>query len=347
MLSDTLDYKSWSIVKTFLKKNYNSNYIFLKKTVFDYYFLDKKKKQYNLINYKKKNKILGILGYIPNKFVWDNSKKIINGVWTANWIVDKNYRSGLGVILMRRLQEKYDLIMGIGANEYNKKIVSKMNNQFFKSIPRLLIYPDHKRMKYLDIKLPKKSFKVGNFDNVSLANEKKIKKKFKLSLKRYSIYKFGTLRSANYIIKRFLKYPFFKYNIIISGNKNTSLLIYRVEHIKSINKKIIRILDLITTKDKNGKINSTKLINYVKRLLLNKNMLFADFFCTNNEINNIFKKNGFIRYDNKVVDIPIKFNPIVRKDRNQNLEVFCKQKIKFNFNSSYITKSDGDQDRIN
>ena len=44
-----------------------------------------------------------------------------------------------------------------------------------------------------------------------------------------------------------------------------------------MNKKIIRILDLITTKDKNGKINSAKLINFIKKLLLNTNILFADF----------------------------------------------------------------------
>ena len=31
---------------------------------------------------------------------------------------------------MRRLQEKYKLIMGIGANEHNKKIVKKMKNDF-------------------------------------------------------------------------------------------------------------------------------------------------------------------------------------------------------------------------
>ena len=95
MLSDTLDHKHWNLIKLFLKKNYNSNYILLKKRVFDYYFLDKKKKQYNLINYTEKNKILGILGYMPNKFIWDNSNKIINGVWTANWIVDKNIEKGL------------------------------------------------------------------------------------------------------------------------------------------------------------------------------------------------------------------------------------------------------------
>ena len=75
-----------------------------------------------------------------------------------------------------------------------------------------------------------------------------------------------------------MKYPFFNYKILISDNKNTSILIYRVENIKGMNKKIIRILDLITTKDKNGKINSAKLINFIKKLLLNTNILFADFF---------------------------------------------------------------------
>ena len=347
MLSDTLDHKHWNLIKLFLKKNYNSNYILLKKRVFDYYFLDKKKKQYNLINYTEKNKILGILGYMPNKFIWDNSNKIINGVWTANWIVDKKYRKGLGVILMRRLQEKYKLIMGIGANEHNKKIVKKMKNDFFSSVPRLLIYPDHERMKYLNLKLPKIGFKIGSYENVSFADEKKLKKRFKPNWNHYSIYKFGTLRSSEYIIKRFLKYPFFNYKILISDNKNTSILIYRVENIKGMNKKIIRILDLITTKDKNGKINSAKLINFIKKLLLNTNILFADFFCTNKEINNIFKKNGFVKINNKKVDIPIKFNPIVKKDRNQNLEIFYDQKNKFNFSKSYITKSDGDQDRVN
>jgi len=248
---------------------------------------------------------------------------------------------------MRRLQEKYNLIMGIGANEHNKKIIKKMNNDFFSSIPRFLICSDHIKMRHLKIKLPKKNFKIENFSNVSFADEKKIKNKFKPNWNNYSFYKYGTLRSQKYIIKRFLKYPFFKYKILISGKKDSSILVYRVENIKSIKKKIIRILDLITTNDKNGKINSGKLINFIKKLLLNKNILFADFFCTNKEINNIFKKNGFYMINNKKIDIPIKFNPIVKKDRNQNLEIFYNQKNKFNFDKSYITKSDGDQDRVN
>ena len=39
-------------------------------------------------------------------------------------------------------------------------------------MPRLLIYPDHERMKYLNLKLPKIGFKIGSYENVSFADEK-------------------------------------------------------------------------------------------------------------------------------------------------------------------------------
>ena len=153
------------------------------------------------------------------------------------------------------------------------------------------------------------------------------------------------LESAKREIEGYLKHPFIDYKILMTGkNQQTSLLVFRVEKISN-KKKAIRILELIIPGTKQGKKNAYILINEIKKILLKKKYTFIDFFCSNSIINKFFLKNKFLSAKN--LKIPIKLSPIQRKIVHQNLEVFYKDLTKFKFANSYITKSDGDQDRIN
>ena len=347
MLNDNIEIKHWRKIRSFLKENYSNKYILTKKKVFEYYFLDKKKNCYNIINYQKKGKIIGILGYFKSIFIWDKNNSLVKGVWTANWIVDKLFRNGVGVILMRRLQELNKIVMGQGAGVENVRIVSKMKNEYYNYINRVIFYNNLKQIKYFDKKIRKicdcKLSKINT--DITYASEKSILEHFKPDWKIYKYYRYCTLRSPSYIIQRYLKHPFFDYKILMTGKKNnTSLLVFRVEKISN-GKSVIRILELIVPSTEQGKKNANSLINELKRIFLREKYIFIDFFCSNEIINKFFLKNKFLNAKN--FKIPIKLSPVQEKIVNQNLEVFYKDLLKFKFAKSYITKSDGDQDRIN
>jgi len=347
MLKDNLEIKEWKKIRFFFKNNYSNNYIFTIKKVFQYYFLDKEKKKFNIINYQKNGKIIGILGYFKSNFIWDNNNHPIKGVWTANWMVDRIFRNGVGVILMRRLQELNKIVMGQGAGDENVRIIAKMKNEYYDYINRVVFYNSLKEIKYFDKQARKicdcKISKINS--DIIYASEKEILENFKPNWKIYKYYRYCTLRSPEYIVHRYLKHPFFDYKILMTGkNQQTSLLVFRVEKISN-KKKAIRILELIIPGTEQGKKNAYILINEIKKIFLEKKYTFIDFFCSNSIINKLFLKNKFLSAKN--LKIPIKLRPVQRKIAHQNLEVFYKDLAKFKFANSYITKSDGDQDRIN
>jgi hypothetical protein len=347
MLKDNLEIKEWKKIRFFFKNNYSNNYIFTIKKVFQYYFLDKEKKKFNIINYQKNGKIIGILGYFKSNFIWDKNNSFTKGVWTANWMVDRIFRNGVGVILMRRLQELNKIVMGQGAGDANVKIVVKMENEYYDYINRVVFYNNLKEIRYFDRKISKVcDYKLSNINSeIVYASEKEILENFKPNWKIYKYYRYCTVRSPEYIIQRYLKHPFFDYKILMIGkNQQTSLLIFRIEKISN-KKKAIRILELIVPGTEQGKKNAYILINEIKKIFLEKKYTFIDFFCSNSIINKLFLKNKFLSAKN--LKIPIKLRPVQRKIVHQNLEVFYKDLTKFKFANSYITKSDGDQDRIN
>ena len=75
------------------------------------------------------------------------------------------------------------------------------------------------------------------------------------------------------------------------------------------------------------------------------NVVFADFFCTNENIQNEMKNFGFIK--EKKHNLPNLLNPVVDIHNDQNLEVYFNTKNTINWQKTYFTKSDGDQDRPN
>ena len=69
--------------------------------------------------------IVGCLGYIPVQVSIPG--RIVQGAWTANWIVDLSKRRlGLGPLLMRELTRQFDLTLNIGPNEAARSVLVRM-----------------------------------------------------------------------------------------------------------------------------------------------------------------------------------------------------------------------------
>ena len=93
-------------LKLFIKKYYNKNHIFLRKSfLIDWFHKDKS--YYNFYIAKLQNEIIGFQCFIRNS-IFDgslkNSKK--ETIFLADWKVRENQFPGIGVKLFKEIQEK-------------------------------------------------------------------------------------------------------------------------------------------------------------------------------------------------------------------------------------------------
>lgn len=357
-LKNSLDEEFLTELINFIGSNHGTSHVMTNKIMLDYFFFDKNKKAYNLVVAFSNDVIVGILGYIPTTFRWSDGKsKNLEGVWTSHWTVDKYHRNGVGILLMRRLQELYPLVAGQGANQLNKKIVTKMGHHFLDHMTRTVkiynwplltkIFPNNN---FTELKPYEDQINILPEEqdrNATLIRYKPTISNFQPNWNSYNNYKYGTKKSFEYIKYKYIDHPVFRYEFLLTGKKNLPILIvYRLEITSGRAKfKCIRIVDVIYPELKDTKFYLNILFEKLDTIAKKNNVVFADFFCTNENIQNEMKNFGFIK--EKKHNLPNLLNPVVDIHNDQNLEVYFNTKNTINWQKTYFTKSDGDQDRPN
>ena len=349
--------KDWEVMDSFISKNYGKNHIMRNKKLFQWFFCrELGPEKANVISAYHDDEFIGLLGYIPTNFLWGYDGKIVRGIWLANWMVQEEFRTGIGALLIRKAQELYPLVAGAGANLTNKKIVSKLGFRFFDNIKRYIrildpeplrrigIYVEHENMsKYVSTGLPERDnvnikFISGHFSKADFDPEPAL----------YSSFKFGTLRDRDYVQERYLDFPFFDYKVRVCGEASSpSLLIYRIERTSGMaNFKVGRILELLFPDTDSGKEQISVLLAEMYCDLKQEAVVFVDFFCSLNLYSDWLPELGLIMEEDKV--LPNLLNPIVLEEKDQNLEIWTAKDLPIcRLDDMYVTKSDGDQDRPN
>ncbi len=351
-LKNTLADSERSALKNLIARNHGPGHVMLRDEMIDYYFkTNDAPGSLSLINYKDDDEVRGILGYIVTELAWGRGN-VVSGVWTSHWTVDEAFRVGVGVLLMRRLQELFPVVLGQGANALNKEIVKKMKTLFLDHIPRSLLVLDATRLAdVIDGDLPSEYNKLCDVGG-ALANGSIAKRQYKLTeleydpdWSKYPNHRFGTLRSLRFLNNKYLLHPVFDYHCYIAGPAHLpSLVIFRVEQAHEADLSAMRVLEFITPAVPNAEEMCALLINTVKQVALKNAVTFIDFYCTNETIQNAFINNGFSRETNPI--IPNLLSPLVTKPRDQNLEMYVHKELEIPpWDQMYVTKSDGDQDR--
>ena len=76
------------LLNNFIKKNWPKKTIITKnKYLFEWLYLDKKKKRYNFITSRNKNKILSCIGFFKNEVIIKKKKKGL--IWLSFWLSKK------------------------------------------------------------------------------------------------------------------------------------------------------------------------------------------------------------------------------------------------------------------
>lgn len=336
----------------FIKTNMGSDHPMSDIELLIHFFKDSVSGDLNLINIMAEEKIIGILGYLKSNMFWGSTSSEIPGVWTSLWVVQKEFRSGVGIVLMRRLQELFPIVLGQGANAFNKKIVSKMRTHFWDNIPRVVFLVRVEKLKAIVpvehhslLKKGKISAKhLKHLESVDTVDDNSFSPNWSL----YENYKFGTVRNLDYLNWRYFNHPYFKYKCIIGGHKNTpTLLIYRIECTSGIaSLRVMRIVEFVSLTSPQYQDQNFHVISSVIKTAEREKCVFIDFYCSNSDLVKVFVKQSFHLEVEKI--LPSRLDPIEIVSRGQNLEMFLQEDLaKPPWGALYVTKSDGDQDRPN
>jgi hypothetical protein len=75
----------------------------------------------------KDGKIGGFLGLIPFQVASQN--RVIDAAWTCDWSVQDPSARGVGILLIRQAQNKYEYLTQLGGNEATQRIISRLSSK--------------------------------------------------------------------------------------------------------------------------------------------------------------------------------------------------------------------------
>ena len=309
--------------KKFLIKNYYKNHILAKnKNLFDWFY--KSNKFYNFIIALKNKSIIGVIGYIPLKKFDKKLKKNHYFFSIASVLKSKVPGIFLKLILKVRSFNTSDFVGVVGINQellnFHRWIGYKvflMNHHFFQN-------------KNFKIKILKKKYKrtiIAKTLNIIKIN------KNNLSLIDKNIFKKQTPQKSNtYLLNRYIKNPFYKYNIYLLKKSNIKILVIsRILKVKKVS--ILKIIDCIYNREDFKYIGTS-----LQKILEETKCEYADMYSYGIS-KKLCQKSGFLnRYQGKEI-IPEYFEPFV----NKNIDIYGAY-ISKNKNIR-LFKGDGDMDR--
>ena len=120
-----LDYKDWDMLDRFLADAYHDRYILRDRRYSDWYFRNHENPASpNIFVISDGRHILGMLGFMAVQMLWGYTT--VKGAWGANWMVRSDHRHGVGIPLLKRLTERFDVVLGQGASVETERIVPAM-----------------------------------------------------------------------------------------------------------------------------------------------------------------------------------------------------------------------------
>jgi hypothetical protein len=258
---------------------------------------------------------------------------------------------GYGYLTINSLFSKYDILPLLDISNDIKKIYDVLKIPM-KSLYRWIgfIQPEiianfYDIGKSTDIIKDSSAILQNNNNSLGWKFVKKLPLEMNFRIEKfYPQIKGYVVRSSSYLNWRYVEIPSHNYKIILS-NDNNNLVIYRIEQIKDQPEySVIRLLEWIVQDNL-----SQSAISFIIKDGMKHNSILIDFFCTSKSIGSSLNKVGFVSDTYlESEQIPRLFRPtfhappILVGVNVNNIE--CGDE--FNFEEWYITKGDGDLDRM-
>lgn len=165
---------------------------------------------------------------------------------------------------------------------------------------------------------------------------------------KYSCLTFGTVRTINYLMWRYLEHPVFNYHLAIAGEREKpALCVWRVEWtVGEANVPVARMVEFFHPDNQTGVELGKSLLSNILNELKKQGCAYIDFICSSQKIGQTLLETGWLAESGDRMILPVRLTPIEKTLRHQNVEfVVGKEYPKPALESMYITKSDADEDR--
>lgn len=296
------------------------------------------------------DKIIAVMGVNSRRF-W-NGSLYLNGAELTTWIVHKDYQNqGVGPKILGYLQSKYQILLGLGITDAALSVYMRLGFRYKRAIPRFVKVIDWLAVdKKIGIQSSAK--KIDNFWKKNIKYEDYVclefdEENFNKIYSEHQSNCFFYERSFDLIEWRYLKHPFFKYNLKFVANKEESneinFVAYRIDKTAS-GLNIMHVTDLF------GSQKSTRsTLKFLEDTAANNSIHVIDFYTTNIKQHGDFLRYGwFSTLDDHFFKFPHLFHPLeFREPSTTSMVIWAENEsnIYDDFSKIYITKQDADFDR--
>ena len=351
VLQDRFVMDRWPEMRRFLEDNYRPGYIMANLALFRWQFCGRGECDHaSVVCAWDGPRLVGILGYMPLDLFWGDTEGPVRGAWMANWMVAAEYRKGIGAIIMRRLMERFPVLLGQGANAANRPIASLLGFRIYPRIPRhVVIFSTVRTAAFLYADAPRLPAAWAGPSEVSPEVAFALPSGFDPDWRLYRGARFGTVRDAAYLRWRYLDHPMFEYTILtIGGARDPAICVFRLERARGPAQGAVgRIVEWFFPQTEDGKERGIAVLRAALAELRRRDAAFADFYASASHLSACAANAGMA----DATDLPLatRLNPVELMPRQQNLEVWTAPSTIAppELGELYVTKSDGDQDRPN
>jgi hypothetical protein len=278
--------------------------------------------------------------------------KEVKTVWDIEWMNFSKIK-GLGRELVKILRERTEIYCGYGLNQLSYNSYEKLGYPVRNEIERKVaiidagkcisvfgnekkegqfdflreneVAPSYKKMKYTEI---------DNIENISEL----------YWLNHIERFQTTSCKNKSALKWRYSDHPYIKYKYIaIDDRAEKGLAVVRIEEIKGMKGKVLRILELFPVKGYEMEIALAVLRNAYE-----EGAILADFFCVSKKYCDLICPPPFLSLsEHREYDIPMLFQPLeIRKRKSINIVLDHNPSLRdISFEDFYATKGDGDQDQ--
>lgn len=341
----------WEQLRFFLADHYGADFPLCSRSYFEWHFKSDAQGIANLFSAWDGRRLIGILGYCPSPTFWGTTNEVVSAAWIGPWMVDRSYRSGVGLALLMAARKRFPLVLGIKATSENARIVQRLGWQYLPRVPRLLVILDAARSR---------SFALHNAlppclepSAMALASDSQIDVRvladstYRPEWGAYPAMSFGTVRSFEYLQRTYLHHPGLSYVTAIVGDPlRPSVCVYRIERAMDDPRLVVgRLFEFFHPDDDAGERDAIRLIHLVCEEMRAAGCAYADFVGTSARYGRTLENSGWTRDDSVRPALPVRIQPIERKPFYYDLEYVASTEVPTPmFGDMYVTRTDGNGD---
>jgi len=298
------------------------------------------------------DRIVATLGFAAHPVFWGATAEPVDGAWLVAWIVKPEYRHGIGLALLRALQQRCPVVLGIGARPESERIFTRLGWGVFPSVSRYLAVFDAERAQAFclpgvtreDIRPPLHPSATYSRDHA----KQWAAEDYAPAWSRYDALRFGSVRSNEFLRWRYAEHPVYRFTVLTCGDRQRpAVCVYRIEQPSDVDWKVGRVLEFFHPSDALGRRDGLSLLRSVEQRLAAQGCAFADHVNSSAEYGDTLSEAGWLPEPAGQQLLAVRLQPVERVPYLRfNVEYGIRPGLaRPSVGAMYVTRGDGDADR--